>query len=111
MRNPDGATEIHEFCSIQRGREDQRAGTAVISLPPVAVPGRDPRPSHQTVPVPGTVFRGREVRAEAILSAPAAAARRAMNVQLSPDKTADFGRSEYTDRPGSERNRLISSLP
>ena len=54
------------------GRENQRAGTAVISLSPVAVPGKDPRPSQQTVPpVPGTVFRGREVRAEAILSAPA----------------------------------------
>ena len=72
MRNPDGATEIHEFGSTQRGKEDQRAGTAVISLSPVAVPGKDPRPSQQTVPpVPRTVFRGREVRAEAILSAPA----------------------------------------
>ena len=104
MRNSDAATEIHEFTRLWTALLGKGAVRSLAAAAAVARPaswncrylaGCSPRdPSSQSrQSVPGTttttMFRGCEVRSEPILSA---RARRAMNVQLSPDKTADFWR-------------------
>ena len=98
MRNPDGATEIHEFRSIQRGTSELELLLSP-SLQLQSLGGIPDRPTRQS--------QSEEQCSAAVKFAQKPfyprPPRRAMNVQLSPDKTADFGRSEYTDRPGIER--------
>ena len=100
MRNPDGATEIHEFCPIQREREGRTSELELLlslSRQLQSLGGIPDRPTRQSQ---GQCSAAAKFAQKPFYPRPPC---RAMNVQLSPDKTADFGRSEYTDRPGSER--------